>query len=142
MILCLSILSCTNNVADKHDHNEDHTDHDKKEAAEPGLSLNNGSKWTADDATRKNVAVLQSIVNEPNNAGMQSREQVSAQLQAILDTLVKECKMKGPDHDALHLWLNNVLHDVKQLRTAGERQYPQVWLKLKEDVESFRLYFA
>ncbi|MGZ3952200.1 MAG: hypothetical protein ACXVBZ_12445, partial [Flavisolibacter sp.] len=63
---------------------------------------------------------------------------LSARLQTRLDTLVQQCKMTGPAHEALHSWLKPVLHDTKELK---EGKYDQNYAQLKKDVQSFYDFF-
>ena len=48
--------------------------------------------------------------------------------------------MTGPDHDALHLWLEQVLHDVKAIK-EGDDDHQNLYAALKKDVENFYVYF-
>ena len=48
--------------------------------------------------------------------------------------------MTGPDHDALHVWLEKILHDVKEIR-EDEDAYVKGYAHLKKNVESFYDYF-
>ena len=68
------------------------------------------------------------------------REELSAKLQSKIDTLIKQCRMQGPEHDALHVWLEKVLTDMKQLKD-GENGYSAAYAALKKQIESFYLFF-
>ena len=59
-------------------------------------------------------------------------------LQAKIDTLVKECCMKGAEHDALHVWLEKVIKDLKELKEEDDDdEYKEAYAALKKDVASF-----
>lgn len=86
-----------------------------------GLQLNNGAKWAADAPTNANVKNLQAILatfGEGTDRSLSAHLNVAEQLQTGLNKMIKECKMKGADHDALHQWLEPLLGQVKQLKAA------------------------
>lgn len=59
-----------------------------------------------------------------------------------MDGLIKDCKMKGPDHEALHLWLQPVLQDIKNLATTvSAEEGKEATEKLSRDIEKFNQYF-
>ncbi len=114
-------------------NNEPGENHSPVHAAVP---LNNGVKWEADAPTRTNVAALVRIINDPAYTDAKQRNQLYTNLQVQLDTLVRQCRMQGPAHDALHVWLEKVMSDVKELKDE-EHEYSKVYSMLKSDVESF-----
>jgi len=115
---------------EKHEHNSSVT----------ALQLNNGVKWKADSTTHSNVSRLVQLVSDSNYKLEKNKELFSDQLQNRLDTLVKQCKMTGPDHDALHAWLQPVLHDVKELKES-DGKFDSRFTELETDVRSFYDYF-
>jgi hypothetical protein len=102
--------------------------------------LNNNAKWHTDDATKENVVAMTIVINDSNNVGYNRSEQLVRQMQSRIDALLQQCKMKGADHDALHLWLELVMRDLKNVR-ASEDGYQKSYAALKSDVESFDVYF-
>ncbi len=150
IILALFFMACTSNTQNTEATKEnDHEQHDsteiKNEAKETDddhtLQLNNGVKWKADDATRKNVKAMVETINNNANTGLQNKEKFVLQFQSAIDLLIKECKMKDADHDALHVWLENVLHDFKELKKEKDTEYLDAFAELKADVESFYTFF-
>lgn len=113
----LLIASCNNQqsspaadehkAADRHEHN----------LPAESLSLNNGEKWKADSSTNNNVKVMQATVEQfaGTEKTPEAYKQLGASLQAGLDKMISECRMKGPDHDALHKWLEPLIGQVKKL---------------------------
>lgn len=109
------------------------------------VSLKKDGKWNADASTNKNVDLLQAKAAELNKQQHQTAADyhtVSAELQTGLNQLVKECKMKGADHDALHLWLEPLLVETKELKTVtdtvtGERLFHSIRTRLAD----YDLYF-
>jgi hypothetical protein len=136
----LFVIACSGNVSQREaTHNGE--GHNPTTAEAPiALQLNNGAKWKTDETTRKNVASMVKVINDGSNTGKKDKAQLMRQLQSRIDTLVQECKMKGPDHDALHVWLEQVLHDLKAVKEK-DSQYAELYIVLKKDVESFYAYF-
>lgn len=118
------------------DHHEEHTS---------GLSLNNGAKWQADESTRIHAAKLNAEIrmfNKIENADVTAYQTFAADIQKELNSLVSGCKMKGADHDALHLWLEPVLKDVTDLKKASTAdEGEQTVQRLTENVQKFNQYF-
>ena len=93
-------------------------------------------KWKADEATKKNVAAMMQIVADSTYTDAAKRVQLYTNLRARIDTLVQQCTMKGPEHDALHVWLEKVLEDLKELKVENP-EHRKVYTTLKKDVGSF-----
>ena len=116
----------------------------QEEATAP-VRLNKDHRWTADAATNKNVAWLQQKAAKRNGQPHDKAEdyqQTAAALQTGLNQLIKDCTMKGKDHDALHLWLEPLLQDNRALQTvtdvnAGDRLFHSVRTRLAD----YNLYF-
>ncbi len=92
-------------------------------AHEAALALNNGQKWKADAATNENVTAIRTIVQnfsgEPH-ASQSDYGILASDLQKELNRMIRECKMSGPDHDVLHLWLEPLLGDVNELKQTND----------------------
>ena len=135
-------MACSNNPSQTEatDTGEQEKHNTTTSIVHNSLQLNNGAKWKADEATRKNVAAIVNVINDSINVGLNNRAQLTKQLQIRIDTLVQQCKMKGPDHDALHVWLEQVLHDLQEVK-AEDHDYKKSFATLKKDVESFYDFF-
>ncbi len=86
------------------------------------LVLNGSSKWKADEVSTNNVNNLQTIIKSHtagNDRSLPSYVSVAGELQTGLNKMVKECRMQGADHDALHHWLIPLIAQVKQLEHSG-----------------------
>ncbi|RYF88341.1 MAG: hypothetical protein EOO03_08630 [Chitinophagaceae bacterium] len=110
-----------------------------------GLQLNNGSRWVADAPTNANVKNMQGII-ENFDAGtdqsLAAHWAVSAQLHTALNKMISECRMKGANHDALHLWLEPLLNQVKQLKAASsENEASGIWQTIRTQVGYYNQYF-
>ena len=103
---------------------------------EAKLQLNNGKMWRLDEATRQNMKEIKAYISQASHAnGVLSGEK----LQKYADKLIKECRMSGPEHDALHVWLNPFLQHIQALK--NNRDAESASHALHEDVKEFDTYF-
>jgi CRISPR/Cas system CSM-associated protein Csm2 small subunit len=97
---------------------DEHSEHET-------LSLNNGNKWKADSVTNNNVKNLQNIIdnfNRRQDKSLTAYKNAAADLQSGLDKMISECKMQGPDHEALHKWLEPLIEKVKTLKQSSTKE--------------------
>lgn len=138
------LLACnqgSDHAGDEHSKplEEKHPDHENKSAR---FVLNNGAKWKADSPTKINVALLQDIASKSEQESLEDYHQTAGQLQEGLNKMVKECKMKGPDHDALHKWLEPLVEDTKALTKQTTAENAVVSLKaIEQQLSLFPQYF-
>lgn len=142
VILSVSAISCSNEQQKetKTETTSGETKHEH-DAAKKKLDLNNGAKWNADSSTNSNVKNLQAIVEKFNSGTDRSigaYTSTAAELQIGLDKMIAECKMKGPDHDALHKWLEPLIGGVSKLKNTTNEQEAAVIIK--ETDEQLKLY--
>jgi hypothetical protein len=141
IIASLLIVACSDNAAHLQPAKEAEQEEHKSASFSDKLKLNNNAKWRTDDATKENVVAMTIVINDSNNVGYNRSEQLVKQMQSRIDALLQQCKMKGADHDALHLWLELVMRDLKNVRASDEDGYQKSYAALKRDVESFDVYF-
>ena len=85
------------------------------------LVLNKGAKWKVDRATNHNVNNLRQIVKRfYNNSdrSLKAYKMTGLDLGNGLTKMINECKMQGPDHLALHKWLEPLMVQVDKLKHA------------------------
>ena len=146
-VIGLMLLSC-NEQNQNHNHKEaDATAVEKQEqeSGKEGLVLNNGQKWKADSNTNKNVKVLLAVL-EKFTAGtdktLKAYGNTAAALQDGLDKMISECRMKGPDHDALHQWLEPLIGEVAKLKqSATDAGAAGQMEKIDAQVKRYAQYF-
>lgn len=137
LILLFAVMaSCTNPQLGKQQENKESN---KKDNALV-VPLNKRAKWKADGSTKKNVVAMMQEVNDTIYADAKKREQLYESVQSGIDTLVKQCSMKGEEHNALHIWLERVVEDVNELKRE-DNEYSKAYAALKKDVESFYNFF-
>ena len=115
------------------------------EANKAELILNRGAKWKADSITNDNVKKLRAIV-ENFNAGtdksMVAYQQTATNLQHGQDRLVRECKMTGSDHTALHKWLICLIEKIAQFsQSATQASSAQSLKAIHTQIELYAQYF-
>lgn len=162
MLLCTTIFwACDNNAeAKKEDtsHAIEGTHHEAvegkhneaveethREEEDTSLSLNNGVKWKSDKSTNKNVAELQQVIqnfSSNKNISFTDYAAVAQELRSGLNKMINECRMKGAEHDALHLWLYPLLKNVKNLKEAkGVETSEKEFDKVAQQVKIYSNYF-
>jgi hypothetical protein len=132
-LLALFILIGTLWACNHHQPPENKTkpaDPEKNELHEGTLSeklvLNNGRKWKIDASTDNNVKHLQDILKEFGTGNAQplpAYKKLEEDLEQGINKMITECKMTGPDHEALHKWLEPLIAKVgrlKEVQTAAE----------------------
>lgn len=110
---------------------------------DPGtaLTLNNGQKWKLDEPTRKNVGEIKAIVDKAAAQQAPDYHQVATDLQASTDKLIGECRMSGPDHDALHVWLQDYIPALKELHSTNKSIQKNAFATVHTEVEQFGKFF-
>lgn len=115
------------------------------EQASEKLVLNNGAKWKIDQPTSNNVIHLLQIVKVANAKTAKTLtyyHQTGTALQAGINKMIKECRMKGPDHLALHKWLEPLMEQVTQInRSSNETTAKKYFDKIKNHLNIFNRYF-
>lgn len=141
-LIVAGLVACTNNVSTKTDTLLKGSDNHSAQAID--LKLNNGAKWNSDESTNENVLALQTIVNRhkaANNAG-KDYTPVREELQKGLEKMIKECRMKGADHDALHSWLLPLQQNIKGLQTAtNPNEAEQNLITITQQLSVYNQYF-
>lgn len=147
-LLCFSLLlSCNNNETVNTAHESESKDQAHEAVPDSnGLILNNGQKWKSDASTDRNVAVLRNTVQKfetKQDPSLEDYRYFAKDLRAGIDTMVKECKMKGADHDALHQWLEPLMKNVRDLEKKADTKDAAVMAKeISNRVEMYSQYFA
>lgn len=87
------------------------------------LTLNNGNKWKVDRPTAANVAALKTLIKQSiASPKLISYRQTGTELQKGINKMIRECRVKGADHQALHHWLEPLIEQVAALNKAKDVQ--------------------
>ena len=129
LLLLIVLIAACNSGVKSVDENENKNESKNTEA-------NIDKKWKADESTKKYVAAMGGVINDNSLATPTKRVELYDKLQIQVDSLIKYCTMKGPDHDALHGWLEGVLENMKDLK-EGDDEFAEVHADLKGDISKF-----
>lgn len=121
----LLLLSCSTDDADENVVATAHQHDFKKAAVEAtGLTLNGEERWQADEATNHNIQQLQEIMERHQTLAeansIEALHELGQSLQTGLKELFLQCRMNGPAHDMLHVYLKPLLADVNTLETTAD----------------------
>jgi len=117
-------FGCNNsNTSQNKEAVKEHDEHQTEQViSSEALVLNNGVKWNVDSITNSNIKILLSITeafySSPDKS-LTSYKNVADDLQKGLDKMISECKMQGPDHEALHKWLRPLIGQVAEFKKAS-----------------------
>lgn len=114
------LFSCQQGNTQTEEATHEHTSalHTKPHTGEHATET---KKWMTDESTRTHVAELDTRLKEfkLKSAGeLASFKALGGGLSDDLNKLIAGCKMKGPEHDALHAWLTPLLEEVSALKKA------------------------
>lgn len=105
----------------------------------------NGGKWIADAPTHENAGLLAEVVQKTEalpDPGLSDYLNAGKELQEGINKLVSECRMKGPDHDALHGWLEPLIEMVKDLNSATEDSFAhKKFTQVSDQVKLYERHF-
>lgn len=123
LLLAGIIWPCNNHKSGEHKNFNKPMEVDERlTATDEKLELNNGAKWKADSTTNNNVNNLKLILKKFDKASdksLSAYKMAQRDLQEGIDKMIAECKMEGPNHLALHKWLEPLMGQVTELKTAG-----------------------
>lgn len=140
LIVIISIVfsaACSGNM--QQESKQDETGNKKDSLT--AIQLNEGKKWKADSLTKAHVASMMQLVQDSSFNSSEKSKDLAAKLQANIDALVKDCRMQGADHEALHVWLKGIIKEVKELKQGEDDEYKEELQKLKNRLAGFYSYF-
>lgn len=142
LLLCTSLLFACNELPDK-SKDDKKVIHESNQTTE--LALNNGTKWKADSVTNHNVANLRSIADNfklKSTPSPSNYQKLSADLNTGLNKMIKECKMTGADHDALHMWLQPILEEKAELKNNTDTEIAgTIFKSIDKRLDNYNNYF-
>lgn len=123
--LFISAQACNQNTKEhQHDRAEAEDHHHAHEGdVSDMLTLNNGSKWLADESTNNNASILISIGEEFSKDADKTLEDYRTfgnDINAAINVMIKECSMEGKADEALHYWFLPVLKQASILEEATD----------------------
>lgn len=143
VLLMSGLIGCAENKAenDDHSHGQDSTTQSHSETLPQKLVLNEGQKWKLDEATRNNIDSIKKTVQTVAASGEKNYTKAAADLENDANRLVSQCRMSGKNHDMLHLWLEDFLSALRQLKTSPKEEQPVIFQQIESKVNEFGDFF-
>lgn len=118
------------------------TDKHQEHKTASELSLNNGAKWKADSSTNKNVSELYKVIADANPVNPEDYQKTGKALQTGINKMKSECRMQGPNHDALHHWLEPLMEmNKKMLGVATADEGKELFGMIKKQISLYPQFF-
>ena len=106
------------------------------------MVLNNGIKWQANKETNDGVMTMLTKINEAKTSTTADYKKLGDTLNDVKNTVVKECTMKGPSHDNLHVWLHPLIEKIEMLqKTENTEEGVYLISNIKKHLEGYYEYF-
>jgi hypothetical protein len=143
IIILAGLMGCNENKTENHNHSQeqDSVTHAHSEAPSQKLVLNDEKKWKLDDATKNNINSIRQTVQNVSSSAQKDYDKAAFDLENEANQLVSQCKMSGKDHDMLHLWLEDFLTSLKELKNSSQKEQPIAFEKIEKHVNEFSDYF-
>lgn len=140
-LVTTGLFACNENKKEAgHIHAQDSVAHSHSEK-QSQLVLNDGKKWKMDESTRNNIDSIKQTVQSFASGQQKDYTKLATGLENDANRLVSQCRMSGKDHDMLHLWLEDFLSDLKQLKTSSKGEQPTAFERIETMVKEFSNYF-
>lgn len=106
------------------------------------ISLDNGNKWQANLETTKGVDKMMSLVKSSDPKTMEDYHNLASKLNEEKNFVVKECTMKGPSHDNLHVFLYPLIEKIEALgKVSTTDEGSEITTSIKENLNAYNEYF-
>jgi len=106
------------------------------------IQIDNGDKWQADATTNEGVQKLQNTINSQTVSTLDDYHKLAEQLNDEKNFVVKNCTMKGPSHDNLHIWLHPLIEKIDALlKTEDVDDAEKITVSIKENINAYNTYF-
>ncbi|WP_299701438.1 hypothetical protein [uncultured Pontibacter sp.] len=142
VIIAIFLASLTSMCGTERDLETEHKEviHDTQ-----ALALNGTERWKADEPTNRHMAQLQGMLQEFNmqaeNNSAEAYNDLGTSMKAEMQQLFKDCRMKGPAHDMLHVYLVPLVEDVNILAEKDEHQSEQALARVSTRLKEYNQYF-
>lgn len=106
------------------------------------IKLDSGSKWDANLETTEGVDKMLSQIKARDAKTVEDYHTLASDLNETKNFVVKECTMKGPSHDNLHVFLHPLIEKIDALgkvRTADEGA--EITTSIKDNLKAYFNYF-
>lgn len=149
LLIAAYAISCGNTSENDQDH-DDH-DHEEHEAepkdeehvdSENTLDLNNGNLWSANVETTEGIGKMVVLMDSfSDTESVEAYSKLSKDLNAALNTILKECTMEGEAHENLHTYLFPMFEMIAGIGSTDLNTCQANYGKLKEQLSDYPNYF-
>ncbi len=106
------------------------------------IKNNEGAKWQADAKTNEGVKKMQATIKTQSASTLAEYHKLAEQLNDDKNFVVKNCTMKGPSHDNLHVWLLPLMAKIEALSEAKTVDgASKLKHSIEENINGYNTYF-
>ena len=145
--------SCKNNPNKQNSSSQSKPDQVQVEEPSPKVAISNdawnhqiqldrGSKWLANAETTSGVSKMRNAIIEFKGRSVSEYRALGDELNALKNTIVKECTMTGPSHDNLHMWLHPLIEKIEALQNIdSEASGVQMVQDIEQHLNGYHDFF-
>jgi len=148
-ILSVLLIGCKDNKTSNtetsgeiemtHDHN---TAHVLNNSWVDEIQLDNGNLWEANSETNEGVEKMLDLTKSRNLQTVEDYHGLSKDLNEVKNYVVRECTMKGPSHDNLHVFLHPLIDKIDALgKVSSAKEGQRTTEAIQENLELYQKYF-
>ena len=101
-----------------------------------------GAKWQADAKTNEGVKKMHTTIKTQSTSTLAEYHKLAEQLNDDKNFVVKNCTMKGPSHDNLHVWLLPLMAKIQALSEAKTvDDASKLKHSIEENINGYNTYF-
>ena len=106
------------------------------------ISLDKDTKWKANIETTRGINAMQNLIEENNLITLENYHQLANKLNNEKNMVIKECSMKGPSHDNLHIFLLPLIEKIDYLLTTTSiEEGSKITASITENLNLYQNYF-
>ena len=106
------------------------------------IKLNNGSKWEANLETTQGVDKMLGLIKINDPLTVEDYQDLASKLNDEKILVIKECTMKGPSHDNLHVFLQPLIEKIDALlQVSTTDEGSRIIASINENLEEYTNYF-
>lgn len=106
------------------------------------IQLDQGEKWDANLETTQGVNQMAEIIENHSPKTVEEFQNLASKLNDKKNFIVKECTMKGPSHDNLHIFLHPLIEKIDALSSVKSAdQGEDILASINENIKEYYNYF-
>ncbi|MGB5420236.1 hypothetical protein [Algibacter sp.] len=125
-----------------HNSHDDESENIYTNAWTSDINLNDGAKWQANVETNEGVKKMQDVLKTIQTTSLEDYHELANQLNESKNYVIKNCTMKGPSHDYLHVWLLPLMAKIEALsETKTVEDASEIKNNIEENINRYNTYF-